>query len=435
MHRLWAAPAVGLLSLLYACGGTSSQGGAPSASDCSVAGENAQVLSVMQSWYYWYQSLPSNVNPANYASQNALLDAIRQQPLDRFSYITTQAANQSFYGAGQYVGYGLGFGLSASNNLNVNQVFPGSPADQAGITRGDTVTAVNGVPVPTLVANNQLDSALGAATPGVSKTFAYTSLQSQTYTVTLTSAVITQPSVAQVNVFDDGRERIGYFLFNSFIDPSNAELDQAFAQFASQGVTHVVIDERYNGGGEVSVAQHLASLIAGNSYAGKSLATLTYNDKHTSQNQTITFPSIAGPLSLTQVFFITTESSASASEFIINALKPFIDVVTVGAATFGKPVGEDGFNVCADVLYPITFKIENVSGYGDYFNGLPPTCPAADDVEHALGDPDEASLATALSYIRTQSCPQAATRPNASRATSPHRRVARDGWRQLINAY
>jgi hypothetical protein len=435
MHRLRAVSALCLLSLLYGCGGTSSQAGAPSASGCSVAGENAQILSVMQSWYYWYRSLPSNVNPANYASSNALLDAIRQQPLDRFSYITTQAANQSFYGAGQYVGYGLGFGLTSGNNLDVNQVFPGSPADQAGLSRGDTVTALNGVPVPTLVANNQLDSALAAANPGISKTFTYTSLQSQTLTVTLTSAVVTQPSVGQVTVLDDGRERVGYFLFNSFIDPSNSELDQAFAQFSSQGVTHLVIDERYNGGGEVSVAQHLASLIAGSSYAGKSLATLTYNDKHSSQNETITFPSIASPLSLTQVFFITTDSTASASEFIINALRPFMDVVTVGAATFGKPVGEDGFNVCTDVLYPITFKIANVSGYGDYFNGLPPTCAAADDVGHALGDPDEASLATALSYIRTQNCPQAAARPNASRVTVSRRRLAGDGWRQLINAY
>jgi hypothetical protein len=423
-----------LLSLLYACG-SSSQGSTPSASDCSVAGQNAQVFSIMQSWYYWYQSLPSNVNPANYASSNALLDAIRQQPLDRFSYITTQAANQSFYGAGQYVGYGLGFGLNASHNLDVNQVFPGSPADQAGLSRGDTVTALNGVPVPTLVANNQLDSALASGNPGVSKTFTYSSLQSQTYTVTLTSAVVTQPTVGQVSVLDDGRERVGYFLFNSFIDPSNSQLDQAFAQFASQGVTQLVIDERYNGGGEVSVAQHLASLIAGRSFAGKALATLTYNDKHASQNETITFPSIASPLSLTQVFFITTDSTASASEFIINALRPFMDVVTVGAATFGKPVGEDGFNVCTDVLYPITFKIANVNGYGDYFNGLPPTCAAADDVGHALGDPDEASLATALSYIRTQNCPQAAARPTASSATASRRRTARDGWRQLINAY
>jgi carboxyl-terminal processing protease len=438
MHRLWAAPAACLLSLLCACGGTSSPGNVSSTSDCSVAGENAQIFSTMQSWYYWYQSLPSNVNPASYASTNALLDAIRQQPLDRFSYITTQAANQSFYGAGQYVGYGLGFALSSSNNLDVNQVFPGSPADQAGLSRGDTVTAVNGVPVPTLFANNQLDSALAAANPGISKTFTYTSLQSQTYTVTLTSAVVTQPSVGQVSVLNDGRERVGYFLFNSFIDPSNSELDQAFAQFASQGVTSVVIDERYNGGGEVSVAQHLASLIAGNSYTGKALATLAYNDKHTSQNETITFPSVASPMSLTQVFFITTQSTASASEFIINALRPFIDVVTVGAATFGKPVGEDGFNICTDVLYPITFKISNVSGYGDYFNGLPPTCPAADDVGHALGDPDEVSLATALSYIRTQNCPPqaaVAARPSASRAISSPRRAARYGWRQLINAY
>jgi hypothetical protein len=135
------------------------------------------------------------------------------------------------------------------------------------------------------------------------------------------------------------------------------------------------------------------------------------------------------------VVFITTNDSASASEFIINSLRPYLNVVTVGSATFGKPVGEDGFNVCSDVLYPITFKIENASGYGDYFAGLPATCAAADDRGHALGDPNEASLATALDYISTGSCPQAAVAPRAAAAAPRPRHAARYGWRQLVNAY
>jgi len=437
-HPAHVALAAGLfvLSLLNGCGGSTAA--SDTASDCSVNGENAQVLSTLQSWYYWYQSLPGTVNPTGYSGPDALLDAIRQQPLDRFTYITTQAADQAFYGAGQYVGYGLGFALDAANDLAVNQVFAASPANLAGLVRGDTVTQINGLPVPTLVANGQLDDELSAADPGVNVTLTFTDLQSQSHTVTLTSTVVTQPSVDQVSVFPVGGQRVGYFLFNSFIDTSTAALDQAFTQFVGQGVTQLVIDERYNGGGEVTVAQYLASLVAGPSYAGKTLGTLTYNDKHTDQNQVLTFPTVATSLGLSQVVFITSDSTASASEFVINALSPYIHVVTVGSATFGKPVGEDGFNICSDVLYPITFKIANVNGYGDYFNGLPATCAATDDLSRGLGDPGEGVLATALTYVGQGNCgPHAplAALENARREASHPRRAARYGWRQLVHAY
>jgi hypothetical protein len=113
-------------------------------------------------------------------------------------------------------------------------------------------------------------------------------------------------------------------------------------------------------------------------------------------------------------------------------------VVTVGSATFGKPVGEDGFNVCADVLYPITFKIANVNRYGDYFKGLPVTCAATDDISRGLGDSNEGALATSLTYIDQGNCgPHAAVAAleNARRETLHPRRAARYGWRQLIHAY
>ncbi len=165
---------------------------------------------------------------------------------------------------------------------------------------------------------------------------------------------------------------------------------------------------------------------------------MTYNDKHTEQNHVLTFPTVATSLGLSQVVFITSDSTASASEFVINALSPFIHVVTVGSATFGKPVGEDGFNICSDVFYPITFKITNVNGYGDYFNGLPVTCAATDDLTRGLGDPSEAALATALTYVERANCgPHAAVAAleNARREAVHPRRAARYGWRQLVDAY
>ncbi len=123
---------------------------------------------------------------------------------------------------------------------------------------------------------------------------------------------------------------------------------------------------------------------------------------------------------------------------MINALTPYLKVVTVGASTFGKPGGENGFNLCADVLYPITFKMANAAGYGDYFDGLASTCAAADDATHALGDPGEASLAAALTHVETGSCGPgvaAAARENARRAAAQPRASRRYGWRQLVNAY
>jgi carboxyl-terminal processing protease len=432
--RCSLALAVGLLCVLAACAG----GTAANTADCSISGENAQVLATMQSWYYWYQSLPAGVNPAGYGSPAALLDALRQQPLDRFSYVTTQAADQSFYGAGQYVGYGLGFTLTAQDELQVLRVFPGSPAEQAGLARGDTVTALDGTPVPTLLAGNQLDATLSAPSVGVSLTFTWVDLDLQPHTAPLVSAVVTEPSVERVSVLDVAGVKVGYILFNSFITPSTAQLDQAFGQLVSQGAAELVVDERYNGGGELTVAQHLASLIAGDRLAGRVMGTLSYNSQHPDQNQTIPFQSVSSSLNLDQVYFVTTDATASASEFVINVLSPYLGVVTVGGATFGKPVGENGFDICADVLYPITFKIQNASGYGDYFDGLPPTCAATDDVSHALGDPDEASLATALAHMTTGSCgagAAAAARENARREAARPRQARRWGWRQLVNAY
>jgi hypothetical protein len=179
----------------------------------------------MQSWYYWYATLPASVDAASYASADALLDALRQQPLDRFTYITTQAANQSFYGAGQYVGFGLGFRLNTANNLEVTQVFPDSPADQAGVERGDTVTALNGTSVPSLVASNQLNAVLGAGSSvGATVVFTYTDLQSRSHTANVTSAVVTQPSVSEAKILQVGSRKVGYFLFNSFIDTTMADL-------------------------------------------------------------------------------------------------------------------------------------------------------------------------------------------------------------------
>ena len=426
-----------LVLLVSGCGGSGSVSQAQTTSACSVTGQNQQILAIMQSWYYWNQYLPTGVNPAAYGDTSSFLDALLYQPLDRFSYITTQAANQAFYGAGQYVGMGFSEEVVNGNQLQLTDVYPGSPAAGAGFVRGGYILSINGTPVANLIANNQLAAAFGAADVGVQVTLDYQSPSGATQTVTLTKTVVTQPNVSLVQSFNAGGRKVGYFFFQNFITPSNNELQQAFAQFQADGDNELVIDERYNGGGLLSVAQYLGSLIVGNGDAGQTFATLNYNSLHTDQDQTLTFQSTTNGLNLNRVVIITTDATASASELLINALKPYIDVVTIGSTTFGKPVGENGFDFCSSVLYPMTFNMLNAAGGGNYFSGFAPTCAAVDDLNHPLGDASEASLAEALYYIANGNCgaSAAAAERAIARAAALRPSPQRYVWQNLVNAH
>ncbi|MGH8278759.1 MAG: S41 family peptidase [Gammaproteobacteria bacterium] len=436
---LWGLSSAIFVLLLSACGGGagSTATSAPGSASCSVTGQNQQILGIMQSWYYWNQYLPTNVNPAAYTSTDAFLDALLYKPLDRYSFITTQAADQAFYGAGQYVGVGISEEIVNGNQLQLTDVYPGSPAANAGFERGGYITSVNGTPVATLIANNQLDAAMANATVGAQLTLGYQAPSGATQTVTLVEAVVTQPNVSLVQSITAGGRKVGYFFFQNFITPSTDQLQQAFQTLQADGDNELIIDERYNTGGLLSVAQFLGSLIVGNGDSGQVFATLNYNSQHSDQNQTLDFQNVSNALNLNRVVFITTGSTASASELIINALKPYIDVVTIGNDTYGKPVGENGFNFCSYVLYPMTFNMLNAAGDGNYFNGIAPSCPAVDDLNHPLGDPDEASLAEALYYIANGNCG-----PNAAQAARDLARAAAFqppprayGWRSLLRAY
>jgi hypothetical protein len=118
---------------------------------------------------------------------------------------------------------------------------------------------------------------------------------------------------------------------------------------------------------------------------------------------------------------------------VINSLRPFIPVTTIGDTTYGKPVGQYGLRFCDKILYPVAFSVKNANLEGDYFDGLPADCPAVDDATHQLGDPDEASFAEALTVMRTGACtPRTEAQSRALRLRAPMPRLT--GWAALINA-
>ena len=185
----------------------------------------------------------------------------------------------------------------------------------------------------------------------------------------------------------------------------------------------------------VDVAVHLGSLVAGSLTEGRVFATFQHNDKNSALNEDLRFMQASQPLNLSRLFVITTRASASASELLINSLRPHLPVHVIGEATYGKPVGQYGFPFCDKVLAPVAFSLVNSEGQGDFFDGIAPTCTAGDDVEHDLGDAAEASLAEALHLMRTGRCSAEATAQRLQRLRvrgSPERAT---GWQSLVNAH
>ena len=164
----------------------------------------------------------------------------------------------------------------------------------------------------------------------------------------------------------------------------------------------------------MSVADTFASLLAGPARIGRVQSYTSYNQANSLQNSTTLFGFESNAIDFDTIVFITTDSSASATELVINALEPWVnDVALVGERTFGKPVGQDAYEFCDQLLRYVTFEVVNADFDGGYFSGLDVDCPAADDLAVPVGDITEASLAAALTRAASGTCPILGVKDNA----------------------
>ena len=425
-----------LLVTLAACGSSSSGvgdaiGDAVDESACSTIGQNRFVYEVMQDIYFWVDFLPT-VNPDIYPSPEALLEDIRYQVLDStFSTIRDQEENDRFFDAGEFIGVGLTLRI-VGNQVFVGQVTIDSPAEDAGFLRGYELLEINGQTAADLVAADSVSDAFGPDEVGTQVSLRYRDGQGNEATTTLAKAVAIIQPVPYSTVFDINGVKTGYLMFRTFITPSFTALSNTFASFSNQGVTEIILDLRYNGGGLVSVAEHLGGLIGGQSTSGQLFSSWVHNANNVARNRTSAFPNPSGSLGVSRLVVITTGSSASASELVINALRPYIQVVLVGEQTFGKPVGSYGFPFCDKTLNPISFSLRNADDQGDYYDGLPVDCAADDQLSQPFGDPAEDSTAEALYYVENGTCRPVVTTNSSERLNrSRARGVATDDW-QLV---
>ncbi|HOW51154.1 MAG TPA: S41 family peptidase [bacterium] len=379
----------------------------PSLDACSVEEVNLWILDTMWDMYLWYDHLATDIDFRGFAEPGDFLNTLKYPDADHFSYISKKEDHDNYY-SGKYYGFGFSFRKLPDYVVYVTMVYPGSPADEGGMRRGQRIVAIDGKTVQEIEDQNLWGSVTSRPEDEKEIPIEYVVEENgEQKTLTLYADDVTTPSILKTATLDAGEKKVGYLMLKSFINSTNGELDAAFTKFKADGVTELVVDLRYNGGGLLNGSEHLASLITGGELKDKLFTRLTYNDKHQDYNSDYNFKDHSQSLGLQKVVFIATGGTASASEVVINGLKSYIEVAIIGDTTYGKPVGMNPMEHCDYTLVPITFKLANSEGYGDYYDGLPADCAAADDVTHDFGDPLEESLAAALAYLNDKSCPAA----------------------------
>lgn len=353
---------------------------------------NEQLMLAMDEYYLWYDKMP-DVNYLRYNSPVELMDALLYKKLDRWSYVSTKQEVEAYYTDAEFTGYGIGMGFDNDNNLWITFIFEDSPLREFGVDRGWRISKINN----TRVTYENANSLLAAN----SANFTFIDQNNKEVAANASKRVVKMNTVLMDSVYSTATGNIGYFVLKGFVGPTVAELDSTFRVFKEKNVTELIVDLRYNGGGSVQTASHLANLIAGNIANGKTLGSYVHNDKNTDSNSDIKIESIGNSINLSRVVYITTANSASASELVINGLFPFMDVTLVGGDTYGKPVGmyiltSESFNWA---FIPISFKIVNANGEGDYYDGIPANIRANDGINYPFGDLNEASLAAAIAFI------------------------------------
>lgn len=394
--------------------------------------------------YYLWQDDVQNLKDDRFDSQGSLNTFLKGYPnptelfnsllyekgvVDRFSVIfddytvleQTLTGNNKNNGA-DYALYRTAAGSDQVIGL-VRYILPNSDASTKDITRGDIFYAVNGTPLTV----NNYQSLLSSD----SYTLHFAHYDNGNFTpngksVSLTKYDYSENPVYYSNVYQINQHRIGYLVYNGFYGDYDSHLNTAFASFNSQGVTDLVLDLRYNSGGLISTATRLASMITGQ-FTGQVFAKQQWNasimkiyqDRGTEEQLINRFTDrlnngvAINHLNLNKVYVLTTSSTASASELVINGLEPHIEVIQIGTKTIGKNVGSRTLYDSADydkkganpkhkyAMQPLVLKIVNSIGFGDYQTGLEPDIEVHEDFENmqALGNINELFLATAISQI------------------------------------
>lgn len=387
---------------------------------------NNWILDLMSEIYYWADNLGTPIDVDS--DPEEYFESLLYRPTDRFSviYPDYQELINSLSGISLDAGYE--FTLYRASSISddvvaeISYVKKNSPAANEGILRGDVITAING----TVMDINNYRTVLGQIETTHTISYMRYNENAGGYQaredVSLTPVQLTENPIYLDTVFNINSEKIGYLVYNFFAPDAGSgngaydnELDGIFSEFKSQNIDHLILDFRYNGGGYVLSAVNLASLIAPGVTDGDIFSKTKYNSflstNFPSLNNVETpfitkAENLGAILEGNRVYVITSSRTASASELIINGLKPYMDVFLVGDVTYGKNVGSSAFQDEENAdnpygLLPIITQSFNSLDQSDYSTGFEPDIEAYEYEEllKPLGDVNEYLLRTTIEEI------------------------------------
>ncbi len=373
----------------------------------------------MNDLYLWNDFIPQNLDITNEFDPDQYFNKLLFKPTDRWSFITDdyQGLINTFKGIEKTFGHNFKlFLMPGSNDVVgiVKYVIPISPADQAGIKRGDKFYKVNGTAI---TSSNY--SELLFEKDSYTLTFGEFNADgkiTQLEDKTLSALVIAENPILLHKTIDFEGDKIGYLSYNQFIRDYNDSLINVFRDFKNDNITDLVLDLRYNPGGSINTAILLSSMIAPASVVQNNevFSRLTWNDEITqsilqdegeeSDNLISKFITPEVNLDLDKIYILITSNSASASELVINCLDPYMEVILIGSDnTTGKYVGSITINDDEGnhgwAMQPIVLKTANADGVSDYSNGFAPQYFIEDDLDAELGTLSEDMLAKSIELI------------------------------------
>lgn len=414
----------------------------------AVLDENNWLRSWSNRTYLWYDEIIDR-DPSLYPTTEeyfALLvtDGTTNSgaPKDNFHFSLPTEEWQQQQQAGTSSGYGARWAfirVVPPRNIRVAFTEPGTTGE-TNLSRGAEILQIDGVDVVNDNTQAGLDIIDAGLFPDDNETHEFVVRDvgsNQTRTFSMTSSVITSSPVQKTTTFTtSGETNVGYFLFNTFNLPSEQALIDAITELANANVDELILDLRYNGGGLLAISAELAYMIAGSDNTdGKTFYQTVFNDKHTRFdingspiepfpffNTAVGFSAMQGQtlpsLNLTRVFILSTASTCSASEAVINGLRGAgVEVILIGGTTCGKPYGFFPTDNCGTTYFTIQFSGNNDMDFGEYSEGFSPAnlstslgepvtgCAVDDDFENPLGDQQEDLLEIAVFYIDNNTCP------------------------------